>query len=42
MILLTTALLALAAGAALFVPVLVEKYKERQAKLKPVTVRRRQ
>ena len=36
---LTSALLGLAAGAAVFIPVLVKKHMEKQAKLKPVRVR---
>lgn len=38
---LTSALLGIAAGAAVLVPVLVKKQLEKQAKLKPVRVRSR-
>ena len=36
---LTSALLGLAAGAAILIPVLVKKHMEKQVKLKPVRVR---
>ena len=39
MVILQSALLGLAAGAAVLIPVLVKKHQEKQAKLKPVRVR---